>query len=84
MNTIFDQVADIVRKVLDRPDLILTPGSSARDVEGWDSLRNVNIIVAVEAQFPGCWFLAGEIDELENVGDFVRLVEAKLRAVRFV
>ncbi len=65
--------------MLNQPDLKLTPNTSARDVDGWDSLRNINIIVAVEAEFPGVWFLAGEIDELENVGDFVTLVERKTK-----
>ena len=80
MSQLFDEVADIIRKVLNQPDLKLTPETSARDVDGWDSLRNINIIVACEAQF-GVWFLAPEIDELENVGGFVRLIESKL-AVR--
>jgi len=49
----------------------------ASDVDGWDSLAHVNLIAAVEEAF-GVRFALGELSELQNVGDMVRLIEAKL------
>lgn len=80
---ISDDIADIIRAVLQQPGLALQWDTTAADVSGWDSLANINILVAIEAKF-GVRFHAGEIDELKNVGDFVRLVEEKRNAVSLV
>ncbi|MDD2862739.1 MAG: acyl carrier protein [Acidiphilium sp.] len=60
-------------------DDVMTPtmGMSAKDVPGWDSYKQVNILIAVEERF-GVKFRSREIDRLGNVGDLVGLVRAKL------
>ena len=73
---IFTRVQDVVRDVLDNPDLELKPDMVARDVEGWDSIAMVNIILQTQKTF-GIRFKSTEIDELVNVGDFVTKIEAK-------
>ena len=73
---IFTRVQDVVRDVLDNPDLELKPDMVARDVEGWDSIAMVNIILQTQKAF-GIRFKSTEIDELVNVGDFVTKIEAK-------
>jgi acyl carrier protein len=60
-------------------DLVLTPELTARDVEGWDSLTHILLVVAVEQKF-GIKFNTGEIDALENVGQFIDLIERRLPA----
>jgi len=69
----------IFQDVFDDPDFQIKPELSARDVPEWDSFNHINIIVASEMKF-GVKFRAGEIEELRNVGDFVRLIERKSRA----
>ena len=73
---IFSRVQDVIRDCLDKPDLELRPEMVARDVEGWDSIAMVNIILQTQKTF-GIRFRSTEIDELVNVGDFVTKIEAK-------
>ncbi len=73
---IFSRVQDVIRDCLDKPDLVLRPEMVARDVEGWDSIAMVNIILQTQKTF-GIRFKSTEIDELVNVGDFVTKIEAK-------
>ena len=70
---------EVFRETLDRDDLVLTSQLTARDEEGWDSLNHILLVVAVEQRF-GIKFSTGEIDGLENVGQFIDLIERKLPA----
>jgi acyl carrier protein len=71
------QVADIIRDVLDAPDLAIGEATSADDVPGWDSFAHINIVVAAEARF-GTRFATAELETLHNVGELVALVGRKL------
>ena len=59
-----------------RDDIVLSPALSADDVEGWDSLKQVDIIIAVEERFD-IKFTTKELDQLDRVGDLVTLIVAK-------
>jgi acyl carrier protein len=48
----------------------------AKDVEGWDSFKQIEILLATEERF-GVKFSTREVDSLQNVGDLARLVAAK-------
>ena len=74
---IWEVATNVFRETLDLDDLVLTPQLTARDVEGWDSLNHILLVVAVEQRF-GIKFSTGEIDGLENVGQFIELIERKL------
>lgn len=50
---------------------------TAKDVPGWDSYKQVNILIALEEKF-SVKFRSREIDKLANVGDLVRLLGEKL------
>ncbi len=54
----------------------LSRSTTARDVEGWDSLRNIQIVVGAEQAF-GVSFTASEIDMLPNLGALVDLIKKK-------
>ncbi len=71
------QVADIIRDVLDLPDLAIDPTTTAENVEGWDSFNHINIVVAIEAHFH-LKIHTAEVEELKNVGELVDLVDEKL------
>jgi acyl carrier protein len=71
-------VAQIIREVLDLPDLLVTPSTTAADVDGWDSFNQVNIVVAAEARF-GVKFKTAEFDTVGNVGMLVTLIQEKLK-----
>jgi len=73
---ILEQVQAVVADQLDRDDVALTMNTVAASVDGWDSLAHVRIMIAVEEEF-GVRFDMSEITSLGNVGDLVRLIEAK-------
>jgi acyl carrier protein len=73
---IYAALDEIFCDVFLRDDLALTPELSAKDVPGWDSFKQIDIILAVEARYH-VKFNTRELDSLHNVGDLVRVVAAK-------
>jgi acyl carrier protein len=73
---ILSRLTDIFREVFDRPNLTLTPTTTADQVVGWDSLMNVRLFVATEMGF-GVRFNTSEITSLKMVGDLISLIKAK-------
>ncbi|MBN9562100.1 MAG: acyl carrier protein [Alphaproteobacteria bacterium] len=69
-------LTEIFRETFDNPNLILAPEMTARDIEGWDSLKMVIIILAVEERFD-IQLRTREMDVLRCVGDFASLIEQK-------
>jgi acyl carrier protein len=74
---IWELATKVFRETLNLGDLVLTPQLTARDVERWDSFNHILLVVAMEQAF-GIKFSTGEIDELENVGQFIDLIERRL------
>lgn len=74
--TTLEQVQSIMQDVFDLDDLEITPETSAADVEEWDSLSHIRLIVAIEKAFK-IRFKTAEITGLQNVGELVRVIDAK-------
>jgi acyl carrier protein len=74
--TTLEQLQTLFRQVLGRPDLVVSVGSSARDITGWDSLNHMRIIAEVEKHF-GLTFSFDDVRNLQNVGDLVQLIDRK-------
>lgn len=75
---IIAKIQDVMLDVLDLDDLKLTEDTTAKDVEGWDSLSHLRLIVAVEQDF-GLKFTTGEIERFKNIGDMVSTIDSKLK-----
>ncbi len=75
---LYEQLTEIFNDVFLREDMKLTPELSARDVEGWDSFKQIEIMVSVEERF-GIKLNTREIDGLRNVGDLADVVTRKAR-----
>jgi acyl carrier protein len=73
---IIKRLTPIFRDVLDNDDLIITPATTATDVDGWDSLAHIHLVVSIEKAL-GMRFTADEVASLENVGDLARLIIKK-------
>jgi len=71
---------EIFRQVLDDPAIELKPNMTADDVDGWDSMNHIFIVVEIEKRF-GIKFQAAEMEELKNVGELAELVKRKTGAV---
>jgi acyl carrier protein len=72
-------LSEIFRQVLDDDTIALNPEMTADDVEGWDSMNHIFIVVEIEKRF-GVKFQAAEMEELKNVGELAALVRAKAGA----
>jgi acyl carrier protein len=70
---IYEQLTEIIRDVLMDFDLVLRPDLTAKEVDGWDSYKMIEILVAVEGHF-GLKVKSKELDDMENVGDLVTLI----------
>lgn len=71
LQTIFDEL------FLD--EVVVTPELSARDVEEWDSLLHISLVVAIEEVF-NIKFRVGEVEATENVGEFADLILQRVNA----
>ncbi len=70
------KLQDIFRDFFDDEDIVLTDETTADDIDGWDSLTHVQLIVAVEKAF-GVKFSTVEVMKLKNVGEFAALIQKK-------
>jgi acyl carrier protein len=70
---------EIFRQVLDDDSIDLKPTMTADDVDGWDSMNHIFIVVEIEKRF-GIKFQAAEMEELKNVGELAALVREKATA----
>ncbi|HOJ60016.1 MAG TPA: acyl carrier protein [bacterium] len=67
----------IFQEVFDDDTIQIHPRMTANDVEGWDSLSHVNLILAIETRFQ-IRFTQKELLTFKNVGDLLRSIEAKI------
>lgn len=75
--TIFEKLNEIFIDVLDLDEVELTDTTNANDIEEWDSLSHIQLIVAIEKSF-GIKFTSLEIMKWKNVGEMVNSIEEKI------
>jgi acyl carrier protein len=73
---VYVALTDIFRDVFMNDDMQLKPELTAKDVPGWDSFKQIEIIIAIEEKY-GIKFHTKELDSLGNVGDLARVVMTK-------
>ena len=71
------ELTPIFREVFDDDSVVITRQTTANDIDAWDSLSHMNMVMAVEVKF-GIRFALGELQTLKNVGDLIDLTEKKL------
>ena len=76
-SVIYAGLTEIFRDVFMRDDMEISPGLSARDVEDWDSFKQIEIMVSVEERF-GIKLHTREIDRLKTVGDLAQVIASKV------
>lgn len=77
MEEVRQQVLTIAADVFSVSPKVLTDDSSAKTVETWDSIRHLNLVLAIEDRF-ALQFAPEEMEQMETIGQIVSLVEAKL------
>jgi acyl carrier protein len=76
LETVRPKLNAIFQDIFDDPSLEIRDNMTAADVEGWDSLSHINLIVEVEKKFK-VKFNTAEVRGLKNVGDFIALIARK-------
>lgn len=78
-DTIIGKVNEIFIDVLDNEDIVIKKETSARDIEEWDSLNHIMLVVAIEKSF-GIKFKSDELQGFKNVGEMCDSIVQKLGA----
>ncbi len=76
MNNLITNLQKIFQDVFDDSDLMISEQTTAQDVDGWDSLAHIRLIVSIEKAF-NLRFSASEIGDLANVGEMAQLIARK-------
>lgn len=74
---VYEQLNEVFRDVFDDEDITVNDVTTADDIEDWDSLEHINLIVAVEKKF-NLKFNMGEVNKFKNVGEMVDAIIAKM------
>ena len=73
---IYSALTEIFHDVFMRTDIALSPELTAKGVQGWDSFKQIEIIMASEEKW-GIKFNTRELDALRCVGDLATMIKTK-------
>ncbi len=76
---IYAGLTELFHDVFQRRDMVVTPELTAKDVPGWNSFKQIEIILAVEERF-AITLGSRDVDNMENVGDLAAVIGAKIGA----
>lgn len=74
---VMEKTNEVFRSIFDDDTIVLTDATTAEDIEDWDSLEQINILVALEKLF-SIKFAVSEVEGLANVGEMIDLILSKL------
>ena len=77
MDEIIERMNPVFQEVFDDEELMVTPETTAADVENWDSLSNIRLMIAMENSF-NVRLDAAEIAKLPDVGALAALIQSKV------
>ena len=76
-STIYARLAEVFAEVFDQDSISVSPTLSAKDVDGWDSINHIRLLLTVEKAFK-IKFTTSEVGNLKNVGDLVSLIGTRV------
>lgn len=76
---VFEKLNEIFRNNFDDDDIELTDETSSADIDDWDSLEQINLVVAIQDAF-NVKFNIDEVNSMKNVGEMVDFILEKLGA----
>lgn len=78
MRDLMTELNAIFRDVFEDDELVVGRETTAADVEAWDSLQHVSLILRVESHF-GVRLSSAEVADLRSVGDLLDILNRRLR-----
>lgn len=76
MDNILSEIEGIFRDLFDEEDITLTEQTSAADIDDWDSITHVQLLVLIEKHY-NITFTSKEIQQFKTVGDIVNCIKNK-------
>jgi acyl carrier protein len=73
---IYERLTRLLQDIFDNDSISVTPELSAKDVDGWDSVTHIRLMLTVERAFR-TKFSTSEIGNLKNIGDLVTLIKER-------
>lgn len=74
---VFEGLNEVFRDIFDDEGIVVTDETTADDIEDWDSLEHINLIVAVEDHFD-MKFNMGEVSTMKNVGEMADIILSRV------
>ena len=71
---IYKRTNEVFHDIFDDESIVVTGSTVAEDIEEWDSLEHINLVVAIEKEF-GVKFKMKEITGMKNVGEMVEIIQ---------
>ncbi len=75
---IYERLNTVFRDIFDDETISVNENTTSDDIEDWDSLENINLIVAIEQEF-GMKFNMNEVTTMKNVGEMVNIILSRLK-----
>ena len=77
LEEVYETLEEIFREVFDHPDIPIEPETTADDIEEWDSMSHINLILMVELRF-NIEFSQSEVMRFQDVSDLAACIHGKL------
>ena len=74
---VYEKLNGVFRVVFDNEDITVNDATTADDIDDWDSLEHINLVVAVEKCF-GIKFTMGEVTGMKNVGEMADIILGRI------
>lgn len=74
---VFERLNEVFRDIFDDDSIVVTEETTSNDIEDWDSLEHINLVVAVEQEF-GMKFNMNEVTTMKNVGEMVDIILSRV------
>ena len=72
-----ERLNEVFQDVFDDDSIKVSASTTSEDIEDWDSLEHINLIVAVENEF-GIKFGMNEVTGMKNVGEMAKIISGKI------
>ena len=74
---IYERLNNVFRDIFDDETIEVNANTTSSDIEDWDSLEHINLIVAIEQEF-GMKFNMNEVTTMKNVGEMVEIIKSRM------